>query len=98
VQKRLPEIQNKRGVGFARAWTGCGFHEDGFTSGIRAGKAFGGVVPWGEIVDSKFVGGDAVQRKVGPGEKSGRILISLFQWIIASTERLTAVGNGKKDL
>ena len=32
---RLPEIQNRRGVWFAGAWTQFGFHEDGLKSGLR---------------------------------------------------------------
>ncbi|GHJ86380.1 hypothetical protein NliqN6_2782 [Naganishia liquefaciens] len=35
AQSRLAEIQNKRRVTFAGAWTHYGFHEDGFTSGLR---------------------------------------------------------------
>ena len=33
---RLPEIQGKRGLWFAGAWTAYGFHEDGLKSGLRA--------------------------------------------------------------
>lgn len=33
---RLPDIQNRRGVWFAGAWTQYGFHEDGLVSGLRA--------------------------------------------------------------
>ncbi|MGQ0528409.1 MAG: NAD(P)/FAD-dependent oxidoreductase [Panacagrimonas sp.] len=32
---RLPDIQNRRGVWFAGAWTQFGFHEDGLKSGLR---------------------------------------------------------------
>lgn len=34
-QKRLSSIQNVRGITYAGAWTNYGFHEDGFTSGLR---------------------------------------------------------------
>jgi predicted NAD/FAD-binding protein len=36
AQRRLPEIQGRRGIWWAGAWTAYGFHEDGFKSGLRA--------------------------------------------------------------
>ncbi|KAG2123795.1 hypothetical protein DEU56DRAFT_893401 [Suillus clintonianus] len=36
AQKAMPNIQGRGGVLFAGAWLGYGFHEDGFTSGLRA--------------------------------------------------------------
>lgn len=38
THERLPEIQNRRGVWFAGAWTQYGFHEDGLKSGLRVVK------------------------------------------------------------
>ncbi|KZT25415.1 FAD/NAD(P)-binding domain-containing protein [Neolentinus lepideus HHB14362 ss-1] len=35
-QNEMRTIQGKRGISFAGAWTRYGFHEDGFTSGLRA--------------------------------------------------------------
>lgn len=35
TQKYLPEIQNKRNISFAGAWTKYGFHEDGFASALK---------------------------------------------------------------
>ena len=35
-QHRLPEIQGTRGISYAGAYWKYGFHEDGFTSGLRA--------------------------------------------------------------
>lgn len=46
-QKRLHEIQGKRNVWFAGAWTAYGFHEDGLRSGLQAAVALGGKLPWG---------------------------------------------------
>lgn len=36
AQKALPSIQGRRHTWWAGAWTRYGFHEDGFTSGLRA--------------------------------------------------------------
>jgi len=36
THQRLPEIQGRRGIWFAGAWTAYGFHEDGLKSGLRA--------------------------------------------------------------
>lgn len=36
AQRKLPDIQGKRRIWWAGAWAGYGFHEDGFTSGLRA--------------------------------------------------------------
>lgn len=35
AQTLLPLIQNTRGISYAGAWTKYGFHEDGFSSGIK---------------------------------------------------------------
>lgn len=35
AQQRLPEMQGRRGIWWAGAWTGYGFHEDGIKSGLR---------------------------------------------------------------
>lgn len=32
----MKEIQNTRGISYAGAWLRYGFHEDGFTSGLKA--------------------------------------------------------------
>jgi hypothetical protein len=34
-QSLLPSIQNRRRISYAGAWTKYGFHEDGFSSGMR---------------------------------------------------------------
>ncbi|KAK3315251.1 amine oxidase [Apodospora peruviana] len=54
AQQRLPNIQNKRGISYAGAWTKYGFHEDGFSSGLYvAQKHLGAKLPF-EFKDSTF--------------------------------------------
>ncbi|KAI8949524.1 amine oxidase [Xylaria longipes] len=50
--EQLPKIQNKRGISYAGAWTGYGFHEDGFSSGLHVAIShLGARLPF-EFVDS----------------------------------------------
>jgi uncharacterized protein len=39
AQRRLPDVQGRRRVWFAGAWTGYGFHEDGLKSGLAVAEA-----------------------------------------------------------
>ena len=50
-QAEMPTIQNKRGISFAGAYLKYGFHEDGFTSGLRAVVEHLGVRPTFAIRD-----------------------------------------------
>ena len=53
-QSLLPRIQNTRGISYAGAWTKYGFHEDGFSSGLKvAVEHLGAKLPF-EFVDSTF--------------------------------------------
>ena len=46
AQKELPKIQGKRGLTFVGGWTGNGFHEDAFKSGLIAARDLGATLPW----------------------------------------------------
>jgi len=46
AQTRLPHLQGARGLYFAGAWTGYGFHEDGIRSALVVAKALGVDPPW----------------------------------------------------
>ena len=56
AQALLPRIQNTRGISYAGAWTKYGFHEDGFSSGLRAAVELGATLPFA-FVDSTFARG-----------------------------------------
>ncbi|KAK0705028.1 hypothetical protein B0H67DRAFT_603982 [Lasiosphaeris hirsuta] len=54
AQKRLANIQNRRGISYAGAWTKYGFHEDGFSSGLFVAKEhLGAKIPF-EFKDSTY--------------------------------------------
>lgn len=50
-QKEMSSIQNTRGISYAGAYLRYGFHEDGFTSGLRAVADHLGVKPPFDIAD-----------------------------------------------
>lgn len=79
-QKMLPMIQNKRGISYCGAWTKYGFHEDGFSSGLKvAVEHLGAELPF-EFVDSTFSRG---RRPVlGWGDHVVRFLVLVFQMLI----------------
>ena len=57
--ERLELLQNKRGVSFCGAWTKYGFHEDGFSSGLRVAlRHLGGKIPF-DFVDATYSRGYA---------------------------------------
>jgi hypothetical protein len=79
AQRRLSEIQGYRSIHYAGAWTGYGFHEDGFTSGLRAGQSVGGSVPF-QVTDAKMIRGR--QRHLGLKERFiGLILLCMGLWL-----------------
>jgi len=82
-QKRLPRIQNNRGLSYAGAWTKYGFHEDGFSSGVKvACEALEGKVPW-EFVDSTFSRGRRPTLGVMDWiVRAGVVYIGLWIWLL----------------
>lgn len=61
AQNRLGEIQNTSGISYCGAWTKYGFHEDGFSSGLKVAiEHLGANLPF-EFKDSTFSRGRAPQ-------------------------------------
>ncbi|KAF2639272.1 amine oxidase [Massarina eburnea CBS 473.64] len=80
AQEDLEQIQGKRGIWYVGAWTGYGFHEDGFASGMRVGLRLGGSVPW-EAKNAKFSRGTAP--KLGWKDYVVRTIVMLLQLYIS---------------
>ena len=79
-QGLLPKIQNTREISYAGAWTKYGFHEDGFSSGLKvAVEHLGAELPF-EFVDSTFSRGR--RPKMGWMDWIVRLLIYWIQGCI----------------
>ncbi|UNI15299.1 Cytochrome c oxidase assembly protein cox11, mitochondrial [Purpureocillium takamizusanense] len=80
AQRRLQKIQNKRGISFAGAWTNYGFHEDGFSSGLRVARDhLGATLPF-EIIDSSFSRGKIPHLSII--DYAIRVFITLIQSLV----------------
>ena len=78
-QKMLPSIQNTRGISYAGAWTKYGFHEDGFSSGLKvAVEHLGAKLPF-EFVDSTFSRGR--RPHLGWADHFLRLVIQVIQML-----------------
>lgn len=90
AQDRLQEIQGVRGVWYAGAWTGFGFHEEGWVSGLRAAEGLGAVVRWaGERLISTRGG----ERRVGARRWVLRmVVLALQRLIVRNLERVFGRG------
>ena len=83
AQNLLPEINSDK-VSFVGAWTLYGFHEDGFTSGIRAAERLGAKIPF-DIVDARYIRGKqkrGMDSKRNRCDDFGRMVLELIQWLI----------------
>lgn len=85
AQEELEKIQGKRGVWYAGAWTGYGFHEDGFSSGMRVGMRLGGSVPW-EAKNAKFSRG--TRPTLGWKDHFARLVVWILQLYVSILEYL----------
>lgn len=88
AQNRLRDIQNKRGISYAGAWTKYGFHEDGFTSGLQAAQdALGAKIPF-KIIDSSMSRG--ARPKLTMADYFARLIIILIQILVVRPLELLA--------
>ncbi|CAG8576761.1 14677_t:CDS:2 [Dentiscutata erythropus] len=91
-QKALSSIQNLPHLqtSFTGAWTNYGFHEDGFTSGIKvATEHLGAECPF-EIIDATYIRGK--QFELSAVEKVQKRLWNGFEWSITYSKPLVIVG------
>ena len=85
-QSLLPRIQNTRGISYCGAWTKYGFHEDGFSSGIKVAQDhLGAQLPF-QFKDSTFSRG----RKpvLGLSDLLLRLVILIVHFFILMIERV----------
>lgn len=86
AQGLLPRIQNTRGISYCGAWTKYGFHEDGFSSGLKvAQEHLGATLPF-KFRDSTFSRGK--RPRVGLRGWGLRIVLVLVQLVIGVLEML----------
>lgn len=95
AQKLLPRIQNTRGISYCGAWTRYGFHEDGFSSGIRVAQDhLGAKLPF-KFRDSTYSRGR--QPYIGFVDALVRLLLAVMQFFIVLVERAAGIQRGRQD-
>ncbi|KAG7528816.1 hypothetical protein FFLO_05915 [Filobasidium floriforme] len=107
AQSRLPEIQNARRVTFAGAWTNYGFHEDGFTSGLKlAVDQFGAGIPFPIRPADRAIKKELIARAIVAGIEHARVLMAstplamtlnwLILYLLTAIVRLVSL-TGRRD-
>jgi predicted NAD/FAD-binding protein len=88
-QSLLPRIQNTRGISYCGAWTKYGFHEDGFSSGLKVAQDhLGAQLPF-KFKDSTFSRGK--RPVLGISDLALRVWIMFVQMIIIIIDRICGV-------
>jgi hypothetical protein len=87
---------NSEKVSFVGAWTLFGFHEDGFTSGIRAAERLGAKIPF-EIVDARYIRGRKIRQMDSRSSQweIGRMILVFIQWVIMALSGFQRTQKGK---
>jgi hypothetical protein len=96
AQERLSLINSEK-VSFVGAWTLYGFHEDGFTSGIRAAENLGAKIPF-DIIDARYIRGKGrrgMDSRIDRLQYTfARMILSFLQMLVMA---LTNTSKGKLD-
>lgn len=92
-QSLLHSIQNTRGISYCGAWTKYGFHEDGFSSGLKVAiDHLGANLPF-EFKDSTFSRG---RRPVlGVSDFIVRIFVSIIQILLVLLEQSISIDRSR---
>lgn len=94
-QSLLPRIQNTRGISYCGAWTKYGFHEDGFSSGLKvAMDHLGAKIPF-QFKDSTFSRGK--RPVLGLSDLVLRLFIVVIQYFIVIIENIFQVQRGVRE-
>lgn len=93
-QSLLPRIQNTRGISYCGAWTKYGFHEDGFSSGLKVAQDhLGAQLPF-KFTDSTFSRGK--RPVLGISDLVLRVWISFIQLLVGIIEMVFRVQRGER--
>ena len=93
-QSLLPRIQNTRGISYCGAWTKYGFHEDGFSSGIKVAQDhLGARLPF-KFKDSTFSRGRRPVLTLA--DLVLRLWIAIVQLFVVILERIWGVQRGSQ--